>query len=832
MSQSFFDTESAHTNIMYWWHGVIVDDAFWAGCTDSDVSNEHSKIHFRQQLEDAPQKGWGKRYKVAIVGRHYAIKGKPEEADLLEMAEVVYPVTAGTGLGGTKQTAGLRQGAHVIGFYADGKEGRQPVILGAFGVNEQNDVHVYPGDPSQFFQLRDGNKGICGQRLKPVGESHRNNTPINNNANNLQYCIAFKTKCQDGNILYEVKPTYGCETPTGIIGQIKTLLNQLSYITNLAKQGLTDLTANAQSIIQSITKQITGLADGLLNRMRGYLVNKINNGIKDVMNKLPPFLRPDFNLKVQNEFSSLSCSFNNIKNSVFNIVKNLANQFIDNYVNAPLCAASAFLGGLLGNVIGQVNGAVDSAVNSINNILNIGFGYADKALDVIDVALDLLKLFECDRDKPECPQTTKWSFWRGPDAILPNIPEEPSRLIKNIINEVETALPGSKEGAAANPCNSRQVPCGPPKVQITGGGGSGALANPVISANGKILGLDFSKFGSGYTSPPQINVVDSCGTGGGAVIQPVMKPTGKYNEFQDEILQLTGAIVLDSGIQYLPAPNGTSGGNGLIISKPSDTILFKTGTTQIINGKEVKGTGYNVYKCGETFQVTAGDEIYLPSGTVAEIYNSAGEVVQTLNGLGQFTEIPVKFSGTITAPCNPDNIPKLPPIEVPISATETLLPSSIRTQTNTSAPSGITTQTNTQSVTGISTQSNNQISYPIVAEIESVFVKTPGFGYTKNDTIKIQGNKGAELDFKVNDVGEVTEVIVLNGGLGFTDVPYIAIESLTGYNFEAVPVFKFRPLSEIDLNNVTPPPGAKVIKVVDCVGKVQPKIDFDVVNLE
>ena len=174
MNDTFFDQESAHSMVMYWWHGVIVDDKYWSGCTESDVSNEHSKLHFADSMSGAPKKGWGKRYKVAIVGRHYAIKGNPDEADLLEMAEVVYPVTAGSGLGGTKQTAALKQGAHVIGFYADGKEGRNPVILGCFGVNEQNEPSIFQGDPTQFFQLRTANKGVCGEKLKPVPEKDQN----------------------------------------------------------------------------------------------------------------------------------------------------------------------------------------------------------------------------------------------------------------------------------------------------------------------------------------------------------------------------------------------------------------------------------------------------------------------------------------------------------------------------------------------------------------------------------------------------------------------------------------------------------------------------------
>jgi hypothetical protein len=831
MTQSFFQTESAHQNIMYWWHGVIVDDAFWAGCTDSDVSNENSKLHYAKKLEERPKKGWGKRYKVAIVGRHYAIKGKPEEADLLEMAEVVYPVTAGCGLGGSKQTSALRQGAHVIGFYADGPEGRHPIILGAFGVNEQNEPIIYPGDPPQFFQVRSGTKGICGEKLKPVSEKDQNlesdKRPIESPESPLQASQSHKTKVEDGNLSSEVLPTSGCESPTGFISQTKSLLNTLSNVINLVKQGSTDLTSTAQSIINSITSQITGLSNGLMDRMRGYLINKINNGVKDVMNKLPPFLRPDFNLNTQGALGALSCAFNKIKNNIFGIIKDLIKQFIDNYINAPLCAATSFVGGLLGNLMGQINGAVNTAVGAINSILNIGFGFANLALNVIDIALDLLKLFDCDKDNPECPGTVKWSFWRGPNEIAVEVQEGASRIVTNILNEVETVLPGGAAGAAANPCNSRQVPCGPPTVQIIGGGGSGALANPVVSVTGKILGLDFSKFGSGFTSSPQINVVDSCGTGGGAVIKPVMKPTGTFNEFQEEILELTGAVVEDSGTQYLPAPNGTTGGNGLIFSQPSDTILFRTGSTQIINGKEIKGTGYDVYEFGTTFQVREGDEIYLPQGTLAEIYNSNGEVVQRLNGLGHLTNLNVEFSGTLTAPRNSDNIPTRPSIEVPLSAGLTLggLGSTI--------PSTIGTLPNGEQITisePFTVPLINKLSYPVVAEIESVFIKNPGFGYTENDIISIVNNKGAELEFRVNEVGEVTEVIVVNGGLGFNDVPFIAISSPTGFNFEAVSVFKFRSLSEIDLNIITPPPGAKILGVVDCVGKIPLEQEFNIVR--
>jgi hypothetical protein len=796
MNDTFFHTESAHSNIMYWWHGVIVDDKYWAGCTDSDISNNNSKIHPAKQLEERPKKGWGYRYKVAVVGRHYALKKNPDEADLLEMAEVVYPVTAGSGLGGTKQTAALRQGTHVIGFYADGKEGNHPVILGCFGVNEQNEPIIYQGDSPEFFKLRSANKGQCGEKLKPVPEKNQNENGGGGKTICIESCdpLTLSKKCNtkglDGCAPPDpiLKPKK-CETPGDIISNIKLLLTKLSYYANLAKRGASDLVSSAEGIIKSITRAISSLTNTLLDRARGYIINKINNGIKDVMNFLPPFLRPGFNVKATGILGRLSCAFNNIKDKISGVASDLVDQFIDNYVNAPLCAATSFLGGLLGNVIGEINGAIDSAVSAINSLLNIGTGYVDKALDVLELALDILKLFECDKDEAKCPDTTKWSFWTGPRDLEFQVAEGAKRTIKNIISEVETVLPGSEKGTTSNPCNSRQVPCGPPRIQIAGGGGSGASANAVVNSVGAILGLDFSSFGSGYIREPQIRVVDSCGTGGGAVIVPIMKPTGTFNEFNEEFLDLQGAIVLDSGTQYLPAPNGTTGGSGFIFSQPSDTIHFKTGTTKVINGKTVNGTGYDVYKCGTTFDVVVGDEVYLPSGTVANITNENNQIIQSLNGLGQISKITIEVSGKLTAPCNPDNVPTTPQIDYPLSS-------------------------------GITTSGSGPSTYSVVPVIKDVIIKNPGFSYTDNDNIGIMNGKGTELDFKVNERGEVTEVIILNKGIGFNEVPYIFIESPTGFNFEAVAVFDFVPLSSIDINNINPPPGARIISVVDCVGKV------------
>ena len=91
-----------------WWTGIIVDDVSWKG---------NQKAEKWSSIDQLP--GWGARYKVRIVGSHTQNKNKLPD-DKLELCEVMYPVTAGTGHGASYQTSNLRKGSVVFGIYKDG----------------------------------------------------------------------------------------------------------------------------------------------------------------------------------------------------------------------------------------------------------------------------------------------------------------------------------------------------------------------------------------------------------------------------------------------------------------------------------------------------------------------------------------------------------------------------------------------------------------------------------------------------------------------------------------------------------------------------------------
>ena len=69
---------------------------------------------------------------------------------------------------------------------------------------------------------------------------------------------------------------------------------------------------------------------------------------------------------------------------------------------------------------------------------------------------------------------------------------------------------------------NQKIECGPPKIEITGGGGIGAIGNPIVGTDGSILAVDIVRTGHGYTFPPQVTANDECQYGTGSVLRAVL----------------------------------------------------------------------------------------------------------------------------------------------------------------------------------------------------------------------------------------------------------------------------------------------------------------------
>ena len=77
----------------------------------------------------------------------------------------------------------------------------------------------------------------------------------------------------------------------------------------------------------------------------------------------------------------------------------------------------------------------------------------------------------------------------------------------------------------AGGCNTGPVVCGPPTIKFFGGKGSGAAGNLIVGILGEIISYDPVEFGINYDDDVNAVVIDTCGKGQGAVVEPVI---GEY----------------------------------------------------------------------------------------------------------------------------------------------------------------------------------------------------------------------------------------------------------------------------------------------------------------
>lgn len=278
---------------------------------------------------------------------------------------------------------------------------------------------------------------------------------------------------------------------------------------------------------------------------------------------------------------------------------------------------------------------------------------------------------------------------------------------------------------------------------------SPALVNgiPVTSSGGPIRSAENLGSSSGGISVP-----GTCSGPNGSAIQEV--------------------VVIDPGVGYLPAPDGSIYADGALFSNIDGTIIFD------------QNSGYSSYPPNTTVPVLSGNVAYLPPGTLAAVYDNEGNELQTLTGGGQQTPIPITNTGTLTTPYYD--------------------PTDANNQLN-----------------NITSPVAGDGSYSVLLSLSDVLIANPGANYSNTDQIKITPSNGAVLEPTYDKFGRLISVSISNPGIGFQTRPKITIPSVTGVNAVIIPIFGIRRLGN-DLSELEELPIANqnVIEVIDCVGKI------------
>ena len=313
---------------------------------------------------------------------------------------------------------------------------------------------------------------------------------------------------------------------------------------NLYVNGTINKLQNITALIRNTSQIIGAVLKTLVNRLRDYLLDKIRKGISDLINMLlPTVARVIKNTIIQAVVDNIFCAFKDIVKNLANMAGDFLFELVGKIVNVPFCAAQQFTNALVNNIAAIVDNAVGPILDKINDVL----GGVTKIVGSVFQALDFILGFEaflC--AKPNCPEIKKFkaSPWGGPSqsqiddfAGFLDVPSE-SEIVEGAIDFIDKqSIFGQPLGDAAGKfpssttdCDVSAFKCGPPSIEIFGGGGVGAVGEAIVDNVGRTIGVDLTNGGAGYTRPPFVSFVDSCedtftsgyavisesGTGGGA----------------------------------------------------------------------------------------------------------------------------------------------------------------------------------------------------------------------------------------------------------------------------------------------------------------------------
>jgi len=314
----------------YWFIGQVADDSTW---------RENQNPNKFEKVEDMP--AWGYRYKVRIIGHH-----DQDESDVtaeqLPWAQVMYPVTAGTGHGGSYQTPAIKQGSFVFGFFLDGKDQQTPIIMGCLGNNAKTKLERKQGtegsggknftpisffsqmlipEPNEEKKLKDGDLAPKQAGNEAYSSPSKENiTKESSDANNLKTTADEKTDA-----VLEEKHTLGCPNPDtqSDTKNIQTVIQTLTAKIEEFQMSLRDadlaaglpIVENNKDIdaaIESASEEMSKFMKGTMNKLQQFTTKQFNEKLAPLENLAPPSHSLELLNKKVEGLEKIACMFNGL----------------------------------------------------------------------------------------------------------------------------------------------------------------------------------------------------------------------------------------------------------------------------------------------------------------------------------------------------------------------------------------------------------------------------------------------------------------------------------------------------------------------------------------
>ena len=465
-----------------WWIGQVADPSVWR--------NEKVNI-------DNEDGAWAYRCKVRIIGYHSFDRNQLDDKDLPWAHILTSAADGAPGQGGFGKTPLLIGGESVVGFFLDGEEAQQPVIMGTFHrspmvENIQNPNPFEPftgfkgpfasgsspqatrerptangttkevpeklGEGSQFTMFQNANFGIAAEgtlELDPGFTGFSSNT--SNNAGSIWTTdpnLKFQDRLFYGDrsealFLNEFRNTGKVTGDNGcgdnILAQIKNALETFIQTVNGLQQtalGFIDpirnIIVDVQSTVSSVARLIATLMKFTINAMRDNIFKLIGKLFKLLGITIPSPLQLPISEATKQILNIIFCIFEKLFGPLMDFIMGLLNGLLGKTPNIPRCAAEEITGSLINKIADMIQDALATVMSGLDwlasGISDI-FGTLSGALNIIS---QILSFLEC--DGLDCKNTKEWDPFDGLD--FPNI-DSWANVVSNM--DILSGLGGANE---------------------------------------------------------------------------------------------------------------------------------------------------------------------------------------------------------------------------------------------------------------------------------------------------------------------------------------------------------------------------------------------------
>lgn len=724
-----------------WWIGRVAKRDTW----------------FRENLGNAFSGEQGFRCKVRIIGYH-PFDDKLKEEDL-PWAQVMLDAASGNAANGG--TMLLQGGETCVGFFLDGEDAQQPVIIGLLhrnaNVKESVTDELKRAEGETEFKnapLYTGNKIPSTNIPKTEPKSLPQTPPLPGTSTvegttNKAFCL-WSDSPSSAAAAFEIKNTKYVRIPSrcsnDLIGGIARIIQDFIAIVNTLEKSigqfidpLLNEIVDIANTIKNIAGQIGGIVKQIINSIRDAIIKCLISlfkkflGLQKKTDPTHSLTGPVLQKATKTLLQQIFCIFEKLIDVMIDFAIKMLENMINGVINPTTCAAEQAVSGILAKLMSLIEEALEPILSGVQWLTG-GLGTISGILNQAStLATEIYNFISCDEIK--CNKPSEWisstsaALQRGSDdwskqLVGVNVLKGISKDLTQISSGIST---GGLEGYDYNGSNLS----GLNKIARGLGGDLSSIEGAIASIS--LFGSNNSSFGecNKKTSNPQT--------------QYDLSPVPFGYKYSYCIPPIAVAFGDGNGAQLIPIVS-----NGSIFS----------------------------------VEVIAGGSGYSSPLSIAIIDNSG-------YGQGAQVDAVVGVGGSITG-------------AIVISGGSGYCPGNYN---NVGIDTNIT-DVNTLPITGISTS--------VVGNVDSVYIIAPGIGYTSGDTISIGTTTISPI---ITPNGSVVKIKLPNNfNQSFARTPIITINTNTGVGAEIIPVMKYTQQGIfVNKDSKSVIDQKQVINVVDCV---------------